>query len=191
MTYRYFFTGAPGSRWSGIAQIIEDAGRFDITDRNEDREYSHGLFTGHKGVYFGKQMECEAILSIELLDSFFDSSGPRLIKSHDWAYNLEDVKQFCNKHGDRLILVYRYSLTCLEWWLEAGGFSISYPNYEWYENEDKMFLEIVRQNKAILDFVNSHNLTLVTFDNTWIKNNFVVDKEYDVSNFTDVSIAIL
>jgi hypothetical protein len=40
----------------------------------------------------------------------------------------------------------------MEWWLQAGGFDIAYPNYDWYENEATMFARILEQNKLILDF---------------------------------------
>ena len=49
-----FFTGAPGSKWSGIAQQIEAMdSNWEISDRTPEREYSHGEYSGHKGVYFG------------------------------------------------------------------------------------------------------------------------------------------
>jgi hypothetical protein len=54
-----FFTGAPGSRWSGIAQTIETLPGFNVSDRNPRREYAHNTYSGHKGAYFGHGMECE------------------------------------------------------------------------------------------------------------------------------------
>ena len=51
-----FFTGAPGSRWSGIAQTIESIPGFNISDRNSDREYIHNTYSGHLGAYFGQGM---------------------------------------------------------------------------------------------------------------------------------------
>ena len=37
-----FFTGVPGSRWSGIAQEIKQNPRYNKTDRTPDRKYLHG-----------------------------------------------------------------------------------------------------------------------------------------------------
>ena len=34
-----FFTGVPGSRWSGIAQEIKQNPRYNKTDRTPDRKY--------------------------------------------------------------------------------------------------------------------------------------------------------
>ena len=54
---RIFFTGVPGSRWSGIAQVLESLTGFNTSDRTPERDYTHHEFTGHKGAYFGRGME--------------------------------------------------------------------------------------------------------------------------------------
>ena len=59
---RLFFTGVPGSRWSGIAQTLEQLNGFNTSDRTPEREFSHNGFSGHKGAYFGQGMELEAHL---------------------------------------------------------------------------------------------------------------------------------
>jgi hypothetical protein len=60
---RLFLTGVPGSRWSGIAQEIEDAVDADCSDRTENRRFTHSNFSGHVGAYFGSGMEFPAVLS--------------------------------------------------------------------------------------------------------------------------------
>ena len=52
-----FFTGVPGSRWSGIAQTIETIPGFNTSDRTPERAYDHHAYSGHKGAYFGWGME--------------------------------------------------------------------------------------------------------------------------------------
>jgi hypothetical protein len=85
---RIFFTGVPGSRWSGIAQSLESIPGFNTTDRTYERQYVHGGFTGHKGAYFGRLMEFDAKLDAEYLEqAWVKSHGTKLIKSHDWAYS--------------------------------------------------------------------------------------------------------
>ena len=37
---RIFLTGVPGSRWSGIAQELENEGNYDISDRTPERSYT-------------------------------------------------------------------------------------------------------------------------------------------------------
>jgi hypothetical protein len=43
-----FFTGVPGSRWSGIAREMKLDPLYDTSDRAEHRVYQHHGFSGHK-----------------------------------------------------------------------------------------------------------------------------------------------
>ena len=60
------------------------------------------------------------------------------------------------------IRMHRYNLyivpdeASFDWWMQAGGFDISYPNYDWYGDENGMRKEIAQQNKLILDFGQKH-----------------------------------
>ena len=58
-----------------------------------------------------------------------------------------------------ITMLYRDSNACLAWWLEAGGFNITYPNYDMYENETLMLSMIRSQNHNMLEFASKHNLT--------------------------------
>ena len=52
-----FFTGAPGSRWSGVSQTIRDNWEnVDNTDLTEDKKYTHHKYSGHVGNYYGPGM---------------------------------------------------------------------------------------------------------------------------------------
>jgi hypothetical protein len=169
---RIFFTGVPGSRWSGIAQQIETIPDFNTSDRTPEREYSHGQFSGHKGAYFGPGMEFEAVIdSPQYLDqAWTQDGGTRLVKSHDWAYVLPDIQQrFPN---DWIMLVYRPDMTSFAWWHEAGGFNIKYPSYEAYRDSTTMMTEIARQNQAILDFACQNNATWEYFTPEWCEKTF-------------------
>ncbi len=42
-----FFTGVPGSRWSGVAQRLKRENEYNITDRAPHRVYRHGDYDGH------------------------------------------------------------------------------------------------------------------------------------------------
>ena len=44
-----FLTGAPGSRWSGIGQIITENFNYNTKDETDWRVYRHGDFSGHTG----------------------------------------------------------------------------------------------------------------------------------------------
>jgi hypothetical protein len=186
---RIFFTGVPGSRWSGIAQTIESLDGFNTSDRTPNREYSHNGFSGHKGAYFGQLMEFEPILDADYIDqAWTDSNGTKVIKSHDWAYVLDEIKiQFPN---DWVMLVYRPDMTSYSWWHEAGGFNIKYPNYIWYKNSSTMLGEIIKQNACILEFAQKYDLTWNYFSTSWISQNFGQDINI-IKTTSDILVSIL
>ena len=168
---RIFFTGVPGSRWSGVAQIIEQLPGFNISDRTPDRTYDHHTFTGHLGAYFGRGMELHPILETEYIDQAHGNNiGTRLIKSHDWAYQLEEIEQIYT--DDWTMLVYRPDMASFAWWHEAGGFKIKYPCYDSYRDSINMMTEIAEQNKAILEYACKKNAKWEYFTEEWMLKTF-------------------
>jgi hypothetical protein len=168
---RIFLTGVPGSRWSGIAQTLESLNGFNISDRTPAREFSHSGFTGHKGAYFGEGMEFESHLDPKYIDNvWLDNAGTKLVKSHDWAYNLQTVREVFP--DDWIMLVYRPDMASYAWWHEAGGFNIKYPNYAAYKDSATMLGKIAEQNANILKFAHTHDLTWSYFTSRWIEQNF-------------------
>ena len=97
-----------------------------ISDRTAEREYDHHSYTGHKGAYFGPGMEFEPILDSDYIDSAWSNPhGCKLVKSHEWAYDLNQIRtKFSN---DWIIMIYRPDMSSYAWWHEAGGFQIKYP----------------------------------------------------------------
>lgn len=187
---KIFFTGVPGSRWSGIAQTLESMPYFNTTDRTREREYLHGGFTGHKGAYFGRMMEFEATLDSDYIDSAWapKSIGVKLVKSHDWAYSLDQIRStFPNEW---IILVYRDTAASFTWWKEAGGFDIKYPSYTAYQNDTIMMREIAWQNSAIRNFAEQQGLLWNNFDSAWIKEHFDMDVKIDQTR-SDIFVTIL
>ena len=155
-----FFTGVPGSRWSGLAQEIKLNPAYNTSDRAPHRVYTHGDFAGHKDSYFGTGMEFDTRLSKKNLDApFFAPSpvnGTKLLMGHEWPYHFESI---IKRYPEAWItLVYRPGPASMQWWLQAGGFDITYPNYKWYQNESTMAVQIYKQNKLILDFAQHHSL---------------------------------
>lgn len=168
---RIFFTGVPGSRWSGIAQTLEEIPGFNTSDRTPERTFVHHSFTGHQGAYFGEGMEFDTILTPENIDpAWTEPGGTRIVKSHDWAYMLDDIKpQFPD---DWIMLVYRPDMTSYAWWHEAGGFQIKYPNYAAYKDHVGMLAAIARQNQCIMEFGYKHNCSWHHFTPEWIEETF-------------------
>lgn len=189
---RIFFTGVPGSRWSGIAQIIEDnVSEFNTSDRDSSKEYLHHSFTGHKGAYFGTGMEYESILDDpDYLDKpWKDSGGTRLIKSHDWAVMLDQIKE--TYPSDPIMLVYRPDMTSYAWWHEAGGFQIKYPNYTAYKDSTTMLAHIMEQNKCILKFGRKYNAVWHHFGANFLKEYFNTTIAEVDERYTDCLITLI
>ena len=186
---RIFFTGVPGSRWSGIAQKLETLSGFNISDRNPEREYLHSQYTGHLGAYFGEGMELNSVLDIDYIDSAWkETSGCKIVKSHDWAYKLDKIKtKFPN---DWIMLVYRSDISSYNWWHEAGVFAIKYPNYSSYKNSLQMLSMISEQNSLILKFGFEKNLKWDYFTETWVYDNFGQEISLEKKKWTDILVTI-
>jgi len=184
-----FFTGAPGSKWSGIAQVLETLPGFNISDRTDDRVYSHPAYGGHQGAYFGSGMEFESYLNPEYINAAWkEPKGCKIVKSHEWAEKLSLVKQLFP--DDWIMLVYRPDLSSYTWWHDAGGFNIKYPDYSSYKNSTVMLEQIKIQNAAILEFAYTHNLTWNYFTTDWIRNNF--NQVAEVKNrWPDILVTLL
>jgi hypothetical protein len=168
---RIFFTGVPGSRWSGIAEVLESIPGFNTSDRIPSRVFLNRGSAWHKGAYFGDGMEFSACLDADYIDqAWVESGGTRLIKSHDWAYNLNLISP--KFPDDWIMLVYRPDLISYAWWHEAGGFKIEYPNYQAYRDSHGMMAEIIKQNAAILEYGASIDAKWSYFTPNWIEETF-------------------
>ena len=160
-----FYTGVPGSRWSGIAQEIKSSGQYNCTDRNDKRVYKHGDFSGHCDAYYGTGMEFPADPKDGGLDrsnlnapytQWDRSAGCKLLMSHEWPYYFYEITE---RYPEAWIqLVYRPDWASFLWWQQAGGFNITYPNYDWYEHDYGMTCKIREQNELILDFGRKQNV---------------------------------
>ena len=192
-----FFTGVPGSRWSGVAKLLCQHPSVDNTDCSEKRSYRDM----HFGNYFGPGMEHGKLFQnmnklhpnilIEDLESPYTDNNYnqiRFLKGHIFAYHLDFIEQ--RFRDSKIMIVYRNDELSLNWWLEAGGFDIPYPKYDWYVDEATMLEKIKIENQHILTFVNKHNKQLEPFTTEWIKQNF--DWNIEVNDyFIDISVALL
>jgi len=149
------FTGAPGSKWSSVVKNIYWSQDIDQSDYSDFRKYYHDADTPgnlqlmHLGAYWDPGMEFENTN----WDAPFSGEGRRIVKSHTFAYNLDQLKQTQYP----IVIVYRNDVECLEWWKLCGEFSITYPLYnDYYKNLDHMWQEIQRQNRSLMLFIKSH-----------------------------------
>ena len=158
-----FMTGAPGSKWSSVSKNIYYSSDIDRSDYSDARTYYHDasgtMQLMHMGAYFDPGMEfggffdtinrhtrehCEAEF-----DRPFTGSGVRIIKSHVFAENID----FLRDHWPDcpIVLVQRPNDACLGWWVKCGHFTITYPNYQTYDNLRHMAGVIQAQNIGIVD----------------------------------------
>jgi hypothetical protein len=176
-----FITGAPGSRWSGVAYAISFADQINDSDLTSSRVYTLGSGGDtvaspaggggllHFGNYLGPGMEFgqdfheldqlgKSEVLAQLHAPYSQPGGVKLVKSHFFSRHLETLREMFP--GARFVLVSRPDDQCFDWWVKAGGFSINFPDYTWYKEFDHMRAQIALDNRAILDFTARHGLAL-------------------------------
>ena len=195
-----FIVGAPGSRWSGVAKSIYYSDQIDQSDDTPERTYFNPNSPAkakqlmHRGAYFdpgmefGNELEDFDSLSKEDLEKIFDapfqgSDKIRIIKSHVLCHHIEKLSKM---FGDPIVLVYRHDEDCFNWWKQAGGWDITYPNYKWYKDDATMKQQIALQNQAVRKFVFENKLYS-------LNNNNQLQKYLGISSigyldFTDVEV---
>ncbi len=170
-----FFAGAPGSRWSAVARAVYSSADCDNTDAQPDRQYARDGEDGpmHTGAYWDPGMEfgqgfdrlddlgraaCEAAF-----DAPFSGEGRRVVKSHTFCHHLPYLRRMWP--DSPVVVIYRPDADCLQWWLEAGGFGIRYPDYgPYYRDTETMAARIAAQNRDLLEFLDQFDLRLEITD---------------------------
>lgn len=139
-------TGAPGSKWSSVARTIYFSPDVDRSDASTEREYNKHAH--HTGAYWDPGMEFG--IEREEWDKPFSGTGYRIIKSHTFAHELRALRYYAHP----IVMVYRNDFECMNQWMAAGGFDITYPNYRpYYKDPENMYRHIVWQNRDIMDFI--------------------------------------
>jgi len=172
-----FVVGAPGSRWSGVANFLSESSAIDTGDHTEARQYFHkGLQKfRHFGSYFGPKLEfgdwfdqlnlrSKTEAELEFNRPWLDKpvTGIRIIKSHMFAYHLDYLRSAWPDCP--IVLVYRPDQRCLDWWLNYGGFEITHPSYAWYRDVGTISQHIAKQNSSIMHFANTLGLKFDLYD---------------------------
>ena len=73
-------------------------------------------------------------------------------------------------------MVYRNDFECLDWWKLCGEFSITYPNYQHFDNLDMMWEHIRDENRDIMQFVKDNKDRI-----TSPKNNIELCKSLNIA----------
>jgi hypothetical protein len=79
--------------------------------------------------------------------------------------------------GEEILLVWRDPAKSRDWWYGMGGWDINHPNYDWYENDEKMWEMIQLESKLIKEFGDKYNVTWHDYDvdDNWILNLYPED----------------
>ena len=173
-----FFTGIPGSSWSRVATLFGHSPLLNLnsSDRSKSREYyirrntSWAGLINHQGSFFGSKMEFgegweypvergvskEAIMA-DIGKAFkIHNNQNYLIKSHSIAQSLDWwIENFPNS---KFIFTFKDFDRSIEWWINAGGFDIPYPIYDWYEDEDRMRKKAKGQINNIKEFIDKNSI---------------------------------
>lgn len=200
-----FLVGAPGSRWSGIGQIITDNYDYNREDETEWRVYKHGEFSGHRGAYWGPGMELGQYF--HRLEKFYDENdisgfladcnrawdgqgtGTKMVKCHQFAYSLWWL--YRNVPNSNILLVRRGDQECFDWWKQAGGWDITYPNYQWYIDDSHMQHYIETENKLANSFVQRFG-GWEQFNERWLTYTFGEhDITLDMEKYSDLQVALI
>ena len=88
----------------------------------------------------------------QMCDRAFDdkNSKTKMIKCHQFAYNLDWLHE--NIPNSNILLVKVLTKNALIGRKQAGGWDISYPNYQWYVDDHHMLHYIEAENKLANDF---------------------------------------
>ena len=195
-----FVVGAPGSRWSGVAKSIYYSDQIDQSDDTPERTYFNPKSPPkakqlmHRGAYFdpgmefGNELENFDSLSKQDLEKIFDapfkgSDKIRIIKSHVLS---KHVDRLADLFDDPIVLVYRHDQDCFDWWKQAGGWDITYPNYQWFKDDETIKHQISLQNQSIRNFVSRHRLYSLN-DNIELQKTLGI-KSMNYLRFTDVEV---
>lgn len=191
-----FVIGAPGSKWSSVAKDIYNSHGIDRSDNNEQRQYH---LASHCGAYFDPGMEFEVPEDLSkyskeecerMFDAPFNGSGIRIIKSHIFAHNIDYIK---STWADcPVVLVYRADDACLGWWIIAGGFDITYPNYKpYYKDLSNMSKCISAQNKNIQIGWNKYTGTIPANNLALVHNLNLATETTEIKKYIDVEIKVI
>jgi len=191
-------TGTPGSRWSGTLRAISTNPNINISDEKSELEYAREYVTDsgevkqygwHRGAYWGpyhnqgqrfdnlQDMTKDEIIK-EFIKPYEDFSyGVKIIKSHWFAYHLPLLQDLFPKA--KIMAVYMPSEFCFDWWRnKVGGWNITYPHYDWYENDERMIKQIEIENSNIENFFDLKKMSIYdVFESLGLPNEFRSEEE--------------
>jgi len=185
--------GVPGSRWSGSIRAIQTCKDINTSDDHPDRIYDKSDIDPtarpagwHRGCYWGPYHEYghnfdilpnkqDAIKQFRAPFKSWDD-GIKIIKSHWFSYHIPKLREWFPEA--KLVAFYVPEDEAFEWWHEVGGWDITYPHYDWYENDQRMREQIEIENTNILEHFELKNYNLEELTRELGLSGIFHDQEY-------------
>lgn len=177
-----FFTGVPGSKWSGVYKVLATSDEANNSDQNDGRSYVATIYDSiknitlsrgmHAGTYYGpsneygeafddlRSMTKDQFLT-ELKKPYDDWNGIKILKSHWFLYDLDYILELFPKAT--IVGVYLPDDIAFKWWKTLGGWDIHFPNYDWFVDDKKMQGDIKEGNAYLLKFFAEKSVTMKAY----------------------------
>ena len=201
-----FFTGAPGSKWSAVSNVISKNTimPINISDHRDDRVYTHTRSpVQHLGAYWGPGQEYgqkfDQLDSLTKEEIIQEIDGPyadktwdthRIIKCHHFSLQLDYIRKTFPLA--KIMIVLRTEIKNFRGWKGAGGFeSIDYPDYHtYYKNYDLLKEKIFEEVAAANNWVGENKLRVNDCDRHYFKERWGLEskEDYDWLDFYISSI---
>ena len=122
-------------------------------------------------------------------DAPFSGEGRRVVKSHTFCQNLAYLRR--TWPDCPVVVIYRTDDVCLQWWLEAGGFGIRYPDYRpYYRDTETMAARIAAQNRDLLAFLDQFGVRLEIADSVELCRRLGVRASTPKVDFTALDVRV-
>jgi hypothetical protein len=190
-----FIVGNVGSVWAWPKNYLQDASSVaDKSDRKPWRKNTYKLSPNrHDGIYFGPYNEHGDFFDhlslyskqaiFDEIDRGYDKTDKNLIRfalCHQFIYQLDWIAE--NLPEVDIIFSLRNPNSCYRWWHETGGWDCNHPNYQWYQDDAKLWRQSHIEHKLMQKFVREQDLKVTQgwgsdwFDNNWPEVSNAVDK---------------
>jgi len=197
-----FIAGAPGSGWSRVALSIHNSPSIDysdwskdqswtfINDKNlEEKSYHSGAYFGPDQKYGKKFDRLDELTKDEIEEEFarpFKGSGTKIIKCHDFAYQLDFIKE--HWPDCPIITCHRPTEICYSWWMYVGGADIAFPSYKMLKTIDpKKYMD--KCNQGIENFL-AENKTIGLENNIELCEILELDYPKNIIYFDHANVCI-
>ena len=111
-----------------------------------------------------------------------------MIKCHQFAHSLDWLYE--NIPNSNILLVLRPNKECFDWWKQAGGWDITYPDYSWYCDDPTMKAQIQIENTLSDEFVEKHS-DWKPYTTEWITKNFGEHSIELDSRHNDIKVCLI